>query len=407
LNSQRSTFRKKLTIAVAVTSGAAMTAGGLQFANAGTPNSQQQTRQSAVATAFAKTEHLSVKDAHERLATQGKLVTTAKKIDKTLKPDVSAGDYIDTKSGKLTVNVTSQQHAPKIDAPNTTTRVVTRSTDDLNKLKKSIDRLQEKFTPRGVTYYIDVRKNAVSVTVARNTLREGKTPQFVAAARKLGPAVHINTNGPEISPSYGMKLGSAITSLAGISDRTCSLGWWVKDKSDADLLMTAGHCTKGTRLWYQKALHIGGVVNSNNGPMDWGTIHVDDIAAPRPTTQVLLNDDNTAKISGLGKAPVGTQVCKTGDTTHQTCGPITAHDGTIVYDGTKLEGLSTAKLVSDKGDSGGPVYQMDPNSGDHVIAQGILSGGSRGTDPDADVMFYQPIASAVNDGDLIFVKSQD
>lgn len=405
MNSQHSRFRKQLAIAVAVTIGAIMAVGELQFANAGTTHSRQQAQPSTLSAAFAESKHISVKAAHKRLAAQGRLVITSKKIRKTLKPDWSAGDYVDTKSGKLTVNVTSKKHAKNIDAPDTTTRVVTRSTADLNKLRKSVDKLQKKFRPRGVTYYVDVRKNVVSITVARNTLRKGKTAQFVAAVRKLGPGVRINTNGAKVFADYGMKMGSKITS-SFFSE--CTAGWWVKDKSDADLVMTAGHCLRQKGLWYNKALHIGGRVDHNYGPMDWGTIHVDDIASPRPTTRIEYGaNGKTAKISGKSQAPVGTEVCKTGSATQRTCGPIKAHNVTVTRDnGVKLEGMSQAKYVGDGGDSGGPVYQMDPNSGDHVIAQGMHSGSPEGRDPQ-EVSTYQPIESALKDGDLIFVKSRD
>lgn len=174
------TFRKKLSVSLAVTSGIALTVGGLQFANAGGAEHQKAKAKaketpSMVSAAFGDTEHLSEDEARKRLARQGKVVATAKKVRKDLKPGWSAGDYVDPKDGTLTVNVTSKRRAEDVDAPNVTPRVVSRSTTDLNAVKVSVDKLVERFTPSGVTYYIDVRKNVVTVEVARTMLDKGRT----------------------------------------------------------------------------------------------------------------------------------------------------------------------------------------------------------------------------------------
>ena len=168
--------------------------------------------------------------------------------------------------------------------------------------------------------------------------------------------------------------------------------------------MTAGHCLEGDGgNWHHRALLIGGSVKSEKGPLDWGLIRVDDIAAPRPTTRVNLYDGNSAKISGFSRAPIGATVCKSGTTTKQTCGPVTAYDVAVTAaDGTKLAGMALADLCGGPGDSGGPVYQFDPDREGHVLAQGILSAET----PECE-MFYTPIDSALSDSETTFVTSTD
>ncbi|WP_326692244.1 MULTISPECIES: S1 family peptidase [unclassified Streptomyces] len=347
---------------------------------------------------------MSGEEATSLLNRQEKLVKTAKKLQPSLKPKWSGGNWIDQKSGKLVVAVTDKRHAAEVDAEGTETRLVKYSEEELSAAKSSVDKLAKRFSPSGVTWYTDVRANVVTVKVAKSTMHKGKTQEFIDAVRALGPVVKIRSTDKPVATNSGMDNGHKIE---GTNDRSCSIGWWVKDKSGADLIMTAGHCTEGDHaLWRYNGLHFGGTTNTNSEPMDWGTIHVDDIAAPRPTTGVTLyHDDKKAKISGFGKAPVGTEICKSGYKSKQTCGPILAHDISVTYtDGAVRTGMSSAALHSDSGDSGGSVYQMDPEKKDtHVIAQGVLSGsGGSGKD---ETMYYQPIESALLDGDLIFVKS--
>lgn len=427
--------RKTWALPLALTSGVALTLGGLQFANAGTTQSASgfksgkaasaerqpdaKHRTSAVSAAFADTEDVSEDEARQRLIRQKKLTATAKKVRKNLKPAWSAGDYVDTKSGKLTVNLTSKQRADKVNAPHTDTRVVSRSTADLEAAKKSVDELTKRFAPRGVTYYIDVRKNVVTVEATRALLDKGRTREFVEAARKLGPAVEVKIVDKKVAPTTTMQDGDEISN----GESSCSMGWWVK-KDGEDQVMTAGHCVaedNENTIWaHEGARPIGRKDASNWGPMDWGTLRHEGLPGmpsphgpmplppPNVSTKVdLKHDDATAKISGFSKAPVGTEICKSGERTGQTCGPITAHDVTLTYaDGTTLEGMSQAALVVDHGDSGGPVYQMDPEKGDHVIAQGIVSGSPEGQD-EGEVSTYQPIESALIDSDTVFVVSTD
>ncbi|GGO94403.1 serine protease [Wenjunlia tyrosinilytica] len=389
---------------LAVAGGAALAVGGLQYASAGPPAPGAKPADRVMA-AYAKAQNLSVEEARTRLVRQSELARTATKLDKTLKPSWSAGSWIDQKSGRLLVAVTNRQRAAAIDAANTESRLVTRSTNDLEAVKGSVDGFAKRHAPRGVAWYIDVPRNVVTVEVAKSLRGRPQTKAFLAEVRRLGAAVKVRSVKGKMAPNYGMQDGDEITSG---NFSSCSLGWWVQDRSGADLLMTAGHCLdSGGHLWYHKLLHIGGSVSHKYGPMDWGTIHVDDIAAPRPTTQVNLYNGAYAKISGYGRAPVGTQICKSGHRTGQTCGPITAHDVTVTYgDGHTLTGMSKAALVDDHGDSGGAVYQFDPNKEGFVIAQGMVSGGTEGQGP-GDIDYYQPIDTALADSDTIFIKSTE
>ena len=281
--------------------------------------------------------------------------------------------------------------------------VVARSLAELGTLKAGVDEAVDRFRPRDVSWFVDEPNNVVVVTVAKDSRRQPDTAQFMRAVRKLGDGVQvkIDAEGPRLSA--GIQDGDEITSL---SFKPCSAGWWVKDASGADLVMTAGHCIEGDGgNWHHNGLLIGGSVKSEFGPSDWGLIHVDDIAAPRPTTQVDLYDGSFAKISGFSRAPIGATVCKSGLATKQTCGPVTAYDASFTSRDRTVTGMTQAAMCNAGGDSGGPVYQFDPDREGHVLAQGILT-SRRGECPDGTTS-YTPIDSALSDSETIFVKSSD
>ncbi|KNC97026.1 uncharacterized protein SPPG_07426 [Spizellomyces punctatus DAOM BR117] len=335
------------------------------------------------------------------------LSTKATLLSSQSNSTVDGGHWIDRRNGKLIVAIKSEhRHRRDLSTdPDIEHRFVARSTSDLEDLKSQVDAAAQKHQPTGVTWYVDVPANNIAVSIWDIKRNNTNTDVFINEVSGLGPGINLIHGSPEIKPRFGILDGEELTSANFMS---CSMGWWVKDGSGADLLMSAGHCLKsGGHNWFRNALLIGGNTKNNFGPMDWGIIHVDDIAAPRPTTQITLHNGKTLKISGYGRAPIGATVCKSGTTTKYTCGPVKAYDATANYQsaGVQVKGMTLADVCTRPGDSGGPLFQPDPNRPTtHAIAQGIVSGGP--TEGCANSI-YQPIDTALTDSQTILITSTD
>ncbi|TPX58467.1 hypothetical protein SpCBS45565_g07998 [Spizellomyces sp. 'palustris'] len=320
---------------------------------------------------------------------------------------VDGGHWIDRRNGKLIVAIKSENRYRRdlTPDPDVEHRFVARSTSDLEDLKSQVDAASEKHKPTGVTWYVDVPANNIAVSVWDIKRNDTNINAFINEVSSLGPGINVFHGSPETQLGFGINNGQQIDSANSI---TCSIGWWVKDGSGADLLMSAGHCLKhGGHNWFRTGLLIGGNTKNNFGPMDWGIIHVDAIAAPRPTTRITLYDnDKFLKISGFGRAPIGATVCKSGSTTQVTCGPVKAYDATVNYpaESVQVKGMTIADVCNRPGDSGGPLYQVDPNRPDHAIAQGIVSGY---LDDICLGGVYQPIDTALADSQTVLVTSMD
>ena len=388
-----------------------LTVGVMQVANAreiaGAGSERATVRASAgvdaqVVESVAKNERMSPERVRWLLKRERVLSGKDTQVRADLRPEAMAGSWIDRGTGKLVVAVTDDAAAEASDDADIEWRVVQRSLTELNRLKDKVDLAAERYRPREVSWFVDEPRNLVAVKIGD---RQGAgTADFAQAVHGLGAGVEVTTDAEPARLLAGIEDGDEITSL---SLKSCSAGWWVRDWSGADLVMTAGHCMEGDGGdWHHRALPIGGSVKSGNGLLDWALIRVDDIAAPRPTTRVNLYDGNSAKISGFSRAPIGATVCKSGTTTKQTCGPVTAYDVAVTdKTGTQFAGMALADLCGGPGNSGGPVYQFDPDREGHVLAQGILSLRVGGC-PDGDT-YYTPLDSALSDSETTFVTSTD
>jgi streptogrisin D len=151
----------------------------------------------------------------------------------------------------------------------------------------------------------------------------------------------------------------------------CSAGFNVV-QGDVHYLLTAGHCTAGLPVWSG----IGPSVVSAFPNTDYGVIQDDSAVGPGA---VDLFDGTSQQITAAGTATVDEQVCASGQTTHVTCGEVTAVDQTVDYgDGDVVHGLIETDVHTDHGDSGGSLF-------DGSVGLGMVSGGDGTTD------FFQPL----------------
>lgn len=194
---------------------------------------------------------------------------------------------------------------------------------------------------------------------------------LLALAARFGDAVHttrIHTPLTEQAVFDTVLLGGDSINDTKI---LCSVGFNVV-RDGVRYMLTAGHCTQGLPTW----TGVGPSVVSAFPGTDYGVIRDEDALAAGAVDRW---DGTTQPITGVGTAAVGEQVCASGQTTHVTCGEVTAVDQTVDYgDGNVVRGLIQTTVHTDHGDSGGPLF-------DGSVGLGMVSGGDGTTD------FFQPL----------------
>ncbi|WP_374928625.1 S1 family peptidase [Kytococcus sedentarius] len=177
----------------------------------------------------------------------------------------------------------------------------------------------------------------------------------------------------------------------------CSLGF-PGTQGGNSVLLTAGHCVEGMPdVLDANGNHLGKGVESEfatgQPSVDMGLMDIAEGNTGQPFVDTRGHSGNI-DVTGASKAPVGTEICKAGNTTGWTCGEIQGYDQTVDYGGTVTSGLAEASVCTEGGDSGGAYI-----SG--TIAQGMTSGGPIGVDcgwnqgeAAGSYSFYQPVVDA-------------
>ncbi|RIB27664.1 trypsin-like cysteine/serine peptidase domain-containing protein [Gigaspora rosea] len=175
--------------------------------------------------------------------------------------------------------------------------------------------------------------------------------------------------------------------------------------------MTAGHCSDsgpfnsdGSVSFFH--LPWGGIVGRRLiGPMARPDMSVADmgfISKRNPDIGVIPSIRNTDDqefpeliIYGtLDSDTVGSTVCKSGYTTHVTCGEILAFGVTVTFlNGMEFNGLIKATHMSCGGDSGAPVFQFAEDILPGIFITGMVTGGSE----EQGVCVIEPIAKLITD----------
>lgn len=177
-----------------------------------------------------------------------------------------------------------------------------------------------------------------------------------AAAPPLPPS-------PAITPGAGLAVYNADATGGG----TCTAGWLAHDAAGKPVMLTAGHCDMGGKVaikWtvsgayetigtFEQSVHEGSIGED----ADFGVVALDNAAIPGDA-RVL--DRRPVEGVATTSVRVGDVLCKYGLTTGRQCGAV-------------VEPPTASKVhfdaLTETGDSGGPVYLIEPD-GD-AVAVGI------------------------------------
>ncbi|KZB82965.1 S1 family peptidase [Amycolatopsis regifaucium] len=188
----------------------------------------------------------------------------------------------------------------------------------------------------------------------------------------------------------------------------CSLGFPGTTSDGDNVLLTAGHCVEGNPdILNRDGVHIGRGVATEFPSADMGLMDIDDEDTGRG--YVDTRKGTTVRITGSSKAPVGTTLCKAGNTTGWTCGKITAYNQTVRYSGESVatKGLAKSTVCTEGGDSGGAYIAGN-------TAQGMTSGGpddghdcgyNQGSNATGSYSYYQPVVDAAYNYGVTLTRS--
>lgn len=260
----------------------------------------------------------------------------------------------------------------------------------LNASKAELDALAARrgTVPAGIhAWGVDVRSNTVTVDVAPGA--QDAAIDFVAASGIDASVVRFETMASAPRPLVTLQGGSEYLSQSGGNYYYCSVGFGVT-RSGVEAFVTAGHCgntndgvfvlanrrTLGPQIGSFKSSFFGG---SGDGA------HVELFGGHSVSATVAGYNQ---PVRGQAVAPEGAAVCRSGRTTGLKCGTILRYNQTVNYAEGTVNGLTSAKVCAEGGDSGGSFI-----SGDQ--AQGVLSGGNyscQGKQASLATSYFQPIA---------------
>jgi streptogrisin D len=250
---------------------------------------------------------------------------------------------------------------------------------ELEALKKQLDRLAAQGKAGKAQYwYVDRAAGRVHIAVY-GTARDATTTAFLATgrpeltattavAKPVRPFVGVSTKGRQEAtaadnqtPVYG---GQKITAGRAY----CTTGFNVLINGQPRTL-TAGHCRKVAVSWDLNGVRLGDITAYTYPGRDVAEITT--VAGWDPVGAVRKSDGSLQAITTLGRPSLNQRLCKTGATSADTCGTVTALDVTVRYPDGPVYGLAATTVYAAEGDSGGSVY-------DTSTAVGLISGGPQG-----------------------------
>lgn len=257
---------------------------------------------------------------------------------------------------------------------------------------------------------IDQQRNAVVATVER------VDPRVIEDFRaRYGPDVIVEQG--YVSAPYACTIASCFPTLrAGLKDlvpkptglAVCTTGFVVRHRGSVqNLILSSAHCGDadagnpgGSRQHGSPAKAYGWVWKQEyEGGVD-AEIHRVSSAYDSKKPYIRVSDAVTAgQVYSYGKLEhlvEGTELCKSGEKTGHTCGPVT--DLHFISNGTPAvpgEYMVKTDVCAQPGDSGAPVYRTlklrQPAGKIGYSAQGLLSGGPKKNGvapPCSDPAFY-------------------
>jgi streptogrisin D len=255
---------------------------------------------------------------------------------------------------------------------------------DSVRLESARSVLSERVVPH-MSVGIDPATNQVVLTIGDAATA---TAGVVSAARAFGSAVRID----HVRGGFGTMVGhfrggNGIVDANG-SGSTCTLGFNVTGGK----ALTAGHCTQSVGIWRKQnnGQLIGPSIGTNFPVRDFGLIRNDgDMVQFGDIT--VYESGGFLDITGVAIPASGQIVCKSGVTTHVTCGQVLRTNVTVSFPQGTVFNLIETNLCVQPGDSGGPLYIAN-------AALGLTSGATTGL-PCGHVnyrSYFQPVVEALN-----------
>ncbi|MFR9801368.1 S1 family peptidase [Pseudonocardia sp. RS010] len=200
------------------------------------------------------------------------------------------------------------------------------------------------------------------------------SPGTTALLEGIDPGLLRIETGAGVPRHQDLRGGQRIT---GGTTR-CTLGFSAGSGAQ-DWIITAGHCTRESDEWLDSE---GEVIGDGARTAGRG---VDVGAVPVTAATPALPEVASQAVRGVEPAPIGSTVCLYGSTSGKTCGPVTARNRTVNFDGEQQRGMVVASICTAQGDSGGPYITADGQ------AQGVHSGAGDGC-----TAYFTPIDQALS-----------
>ncbi|GAB3706928.1 S1 family peptidase [Mariniluteicoccus flavus] len=228
-----------------------------------------------------------------------------------------------------------------------------------------------------------------------------------ASLSRFGDAVEVR-QGERMVTHLSISGGDKIT-MSAYGGGYCSAGFPAKTSGGRKVMVWAGHCVEGASAFYKSGARIGtaaasGFVSYDGRPdRDLGAIYVDsdDVMTTRVNT---YNDPEgiSQASSGAWKAPVGTDMCKSGATSGVTCGVVRGYNASVTYTDdqgrtvAQVSGLGTSTVCTAPGDSGGAYvsggYAVGMTSGGPAVQTCRFNGGYEY----GKSSYFQPVTDALS-----------
>ncbi|KRV49627.1 serine protease [Wenjunlia vitaminophila] len=288
----------------------------------------------------------------------------------------TAGTYLDQATGKMVVNVTTDEAAEAVRDSGAVPKFVEHSSAELAKIDKAV---LGSVDVAGTSWGVDPVSNKLVISVD-STVKGADLAKVNKFAAQYGDAVEVDRMQGKLNKLISG--GDAIYADAGWR---CSLGFNVV-KGSTYYFVTAGHCTDGYPDWYTNSsltTWIGPTSGSSFPVNDYGLVRYANTSVSHPGTVGSID------ITRAANPVVGATASRRGSTTGTHSGTVTALNQTVNYGGGDIVyGMIQTNICAEPGDSGGPMYSGS-------TGYGLTSGGS-GNCSSGGTTFFQPLVEAIN-----------
>ncbi|MFG3100392.1 S1 family peptidase [Streptomyces sp. NPDC048182] len=315
-------------------------------------------------------------------------------------PGVDARSAFFDTAGRLTVAVGDAATADRVEAAGLRARISRHSPATLDRVKAALDRTAARSVPTGIAGWgvepatgqvvVDVRGGASDASAADRA--------FLAEAASYGSAVAVrDARGESVTTAATVYPGSRMD----YGNHYCSVGFGAHDSAGRQVLVTAGHCVENLPDLYYSGAHFakGTKTRFQHGrnSIDMGLASVD--SGTTIATKVgTWNNGADVAVRGSRRAAVGSDVCKSGATSHWTCGAIKSYNYSVTYSDpgqpdTLVTNLALSSTCVLGGDSGGPWISGDQG-------QGVTSGAANSNRCNGvygqGTSYFQPLDDELN-----------